>query len=597
MPGIEGLLIGRVLGNRYRIEEVIGRGGMGAVYGGIDERLGRRVAVKVITAGATAEPEARERLRARFSREARAAAGLPHHPNVVPVYDYGTDEALGLDYLVMELLQGSDLADRLGRSGPPPLAEALRILHEAARGVAVGHRAGLIHRDVKPGNIFLAQSQQQELQVRVVDFGIAKLVDEEDTAAQLTQDGRAPHSPAYASPEQLRGLGQLTPASDVFSLGALGFQLLTGERPFSESDRNKMSLGMPVEAPSLRERNPAIPAEVAEVVRKALAFEPLERFPDAGAMAQALDQALRGIQHRPLEPYAASPALPIPHLPGEEDDDRTQLADEDDRTLLAPPPPPRGPRYADLPTGPVGSAPRPAELPPRPPRQWEEPRTGVGGIFVWVLVFLVLAGAGAWAYVEWSRPARPVAMEEPLPEAPEDIPEIVPEETIEEQPPGELDAFINHQEGIRFYNQGQHAEALAQFQRAVQIAPENASYRRSYALAAAQLGLYDEAADELLQALRLDPTQVAAFANLGDVRVAQGDTAAAISAYQRFMEVGTDPRQRGVVERRIRDLQAAQSAPLPADTPTVSPFDPPRPPPPGRRDTLQLPAAAPPDAG
>src|SRR5690606_572504 len=102
MSGIERLLIGRTLGGRYRIEEVIGRGGMGAVYRAVDERLGRQVALKVITVAGLTDPAARERLRARFFREARSAAALPHHPNVVPVYDYGSDEALDLDYLVME---------------------------------------------------------------------------------------------------------------------------------------------------------------------------------------------------------------------------------------------------------------------------------------------------------------------------------------------------------------------------------------------------------------------------------------------------------------------------------------------------------------
>src|SRR5687768_6648241 len=193
MSGLEGLLRGRVLGGRYRIEEVIGRGGMGAVYRAVDERLGRKVAVKVITVAMGDDPDTRRRVRARFHREARAAAALPHHPNVVPVYDYGTDEELGLDYIVMELLEGHDLATHLQRSGPPPLATALRVLREAARGLAVGHRAGLIHRDVKPGNIFLARDHD-ELQVRMVDFGIAKLADDEDTANQLTQDGRLPHS-------------------------------------------------------------------------------------------------------------------------------------------------------------------------------------------------------------------------------------------------------------------------------------------------------------------------------------------------------------------------------------------------------------------
>ncbi|MDR0787488.1 MAG: protein kinase [Gemmatimonadota bacterium] len=344
MAGIESLLVGRTLGGRYRIEEVIGRGGMGAVYRALDERLDRPVALKVIIA--TADGDARDRLRHRFFREARSAAALPHHPNIVPVYDYGSDETLGIDFLVMELLRGSDLATRLSRAGAPPLSTSARILLEAARGLAVGHARGVIHRDVKPGNIFLARTLDNELQVRIVDFGIAKLADD-DTLAQLTQDGRAPHSPAYASPEQLRGLAELTPAADVFGLGAVGFLLLTGERPFSEADRSRMSLGMPVEVPSLRALNPAVPEAIEAVVRKSLAFDPEARYPTAGKFAEALETAMRTLPDALVE--STFTGAPIIIATGEEtsrgishgidgnpeDGDRTLLSgDLDDRTMI-----------------------------------------------------------------------------------------------------------------------------------------------------------------------------------------------------------------------------------------------------------------------
>jgi serine/threonine protein kinase len=141
LAALEGLLAGRVLAGRYRIEEVIGRGSMGAVYRAVDECLGRPVAVKVINV-AVSDPKQAEELRTRFQREARVAASL-HHPNVIIVYDFGTDSELGLDFLVMELLHGEDLANRMARSGPPSLSTSLRILWEAGRGLAVGHRAGL----------------------------------------------------------------------------------------------------------------------------------------------------------------------------------------------------------------------------------------------------------------------------------------------------------------------------------------------------------------------------------------------------------------------------------------------------------------------
>lgn len=283
MYGIEALLAGRTLAGRYRIDEVIGRGGMGAVYRATDERLARPVAVKVISAGINDE-DAHTRLRARFHREARAAARL-HHPNIVTVYDYGTDPALELDFIVMELLEGEDLASRLRRAGAPSLPLAKRILTQAARGVGAGHRAGLIHRDVKPGNLFLEQCEG-EIEVRVLDFGIAELTSDEATITHLTMAGSSPFSPAYASPEQMRGERGLTPASDVFSLGAVGFHLALGERAFSAGDSARMSVELT--AAHARLRDSALPGALATVLARALAHEPADRFGDADAMARAL---------------------------------------------------------------------------------------------------------------------------------------------------------------------------------------------------------------------------------------------------------------------------------------------------------------------
>jgi tetratricopeptide (TPR) repeat protein len=579
MSGIEGLLLGRLLGDRYRIEEVIGRGGMGAVYRAVDERLGRQVAVKVITVSGGSEADSRERLRARFQREARAAAGLPHHPNVVPVYDYGSDPTLGLDYLVMELLRGNDLASSLARSGPPALSTGLRILYEASRGLAVGHRAGLIHRDVKPGNIFLAEVGQSEIQVRMVDFGIAKLVDDEDTASQLTQDGRVPHSPAFASPEQLRGLSNLTPASDVFSMGAVGFQLLTGERPFSETDRNRMSLGMPVEVPTLRNLNPAIPEQAEAIVRKALAFEPGERFADAVEMSNALEAALRSLGDVPIAPYqggAAAAAFIPPRPQGRthaDDDDRTRImGDEDDgdRTLLAPPeqrPPAR--QESVIP---------PRRRPPPPPER------GVGGIVVWTLVVLLLAGAGFWAWSEMNRPPPPLA--EQLPEAPEPFPDIAtddPTVQVELGTQPALDALVHNQEGLRLFQAGEIVGALRQFQTAVQLDPENPEYRYNFGVSLRRVGAPDEAAAELERAIQLSPRRAGAHYHLGLARLELGDSSSARVSLQRAYELSTDATERAAALRALSSLDAAQrAAPPPAIVDTLGPVRPPR----GQLDTI-----------
>jgi len=293
MAGIEALLRGKVLVGRYRVDEVIGRGGMGVVYRAIDERLGRAVAVKVITAAYHEDSELCEHIRARFRHEGAAAARLPHHSNVVPVYDFGTDPEIGIDFIIMELMRGEDLAERLRRAGPPPLGLALRILRDAARGVAVGHRVGLIHRDVKPGNIFLVEDDDPaDVQVRVLDFGIAKLFAGENTHTALTHVGLAPLSPAFASPEQLRGEPRLTPAADVYGLGIVAFHLLTGTAPFTDGDRSRLAAGTNVPLPSIKAHNSAVPPDVEAIVRRALAHDPTERYANASLLANAIEAVL-----------------------------------------------------------------------------------------------------------------------------------------------------------------------------------------------------------------------------------------------------------------------------------------------------------------
>lgn len=309
MYGIESLLAGRTLVDRYRIEEVIGRGGMGAVYRAMDERLGREVAVKVIAVAAPG-PEAHARLRARFHREARAAAGL-RHPNVVSVYDFGTDTALDLDFLVMELLRGEDLSTRLARAGPPPFPATLKILWQAARGLAAGHRAGLIHRDIKPGNLYLEEDDHpDDVQLRVLDFGIAEIITDEETLTHLTAFGRSPFSPAYASPEQLRGESRLTPATDVFSLGAVGFHLATGHRAFTSSDPERMAAELSASLASLRSRAPLLSFSARAALERALEHDPRDRFPDAGAFARALEPALQAQASDVAQPDAVRWAEP-----------------------------------------------------------------------------------------------------------------------------------------------------------------------------------------------------------------------------------------------------------------------------------------------
>ncbi|HEX8211434.1 MAG TPA: serine/threonine-protein kinase [Longimicrobium sp.] len=364
MYGIAGLLTGRTLAGRYRIDAVVGRGGMGAVYRATDERLGREVAVKVIGTGG-ADPGDHARLRARFHREARAVASL-RHPNVVAVYDFGTDAEVDLDFLVMELLRGEDLAARLTRTGAPPLGVAVSILRQAARGLAAGHRVGLVHRDIKPGNLFLEDGDSpDEPHVRVLDFGIAKLDADDGSMTALTEFGRAPFSPAYASPEQMSGEGDVGPASDVFSLAAVGYHLATGMRPFTSSDPARAAEEVTAAVRALPQRAPQLPGDLHEALVRALSLSPRERFRDAAAFAQALGVA-------PTVASAPRPATPV-SAPSEptlmfvaDEEDFTRLQNEAPRPASTTAPAPRVP-----PPVPVRPAPLRATAvsvePPAPP--------------------------------------------------------------------------------------------------------------------------------------------------------------------------------------------------------------------------------------
>ncbi|HEY0153993.1 MAG TPA: protein kinase [Longimicrobium sp.] len=406
MSGLEGLLAGRTLMGRYRIEEVIGRGGFAAVYRAHDERLGRTVAVKVITVVA-ADAATRDQIRRRFEREARVAASLDH-PNVVTVYDVGTDPDLELDFLVMELLRGEDLSRRLARPERLETPAAVRILRDTAHGIAAGHRGGLIHRDVKPANIFLAEHEREErFRVCVLDFGIARIRDAEQSLTKLTR-GAAPLSPRYASPEQLQDVRDLSPASDVYSLGVIGYELLTGERPFDPEQIRLLTRGDAAAPPSFD----AIPAQVEPIIRRAMELDPERRFSDAGEMAEALDAALTSLRAE------AAPAVAPVVVPVEASE--TVMLPEPEPVAAAPevvappavvptpvaepvretPPPPLVDPTREVP---LLAERRPAGVPVtgRPARRRAAPALLVG------VPLLLLAGGGAWWAMSRDTPDAP----------------------------------------------------------------------------------------------------------------------------------------------------------------------------------------------
>nr|WP_276510346.1 serine/threonine-protein kinase [Longimicrobium terrae] len=287
------MLAGRRLDGRYRVESLVGSGGMGAVFRAWDERLGRTVAVKVLTLQ-HADPAREAEFRAMFHAEARAAASL-RHANVVTAHDFGSDRDLGMDYLVMELLPGQDLGVRLAQAaGPLPTAEVLEILREAGMGIAAGHRAGIIHRDVKPRNIFLVADPDGGWEVKLLDFGIAQAAGAA-AAAAATSDATlvhapGPHTPRYAAPEQIRG-GSVTPASDVFALGLTALEMLSGRHPaqvHAATDPAAAARALY----ELRAVHPHLPRGVDAVLTRAVHPEPGRRFGNAGELVAALHPLL-----------------------------------------------------------------------------------------------------------------------------------------------------------------------------------------------------------------------------------------------------------------------------------------------------------------
>jgi hypothetical protein len=260
----------------YRILRELGRGGMGIVFKAEDEQLKRLVAIKVMRHALAADPEHRQR----FLREAQAAAAV-EHDHVVAIHQVGEEN--GVPFLVMPLLQGETLEERLQREGRLPPAEALRIGREVAEGLAAAHAHGLVHRDIKPANIWLESGHDR---VKLLDFGLARAGDD---ATHLTLEGSVTGTPAYMAPEQVRGKSE--PRSDLFSLGCVLYRVCTGELPFQGADTLAVLAALAQEQPRPPHSLHAdVPRPLSDVVMKLLAKKPEDRPPSARAAAAALEQ-------------------------------------------------------------------------------------------------------------------------------------------------------------------------------------------------------------------------------------------------------------------------------------------------------------------
>lgn len=308
---------GRLLDDgRYEIEEQIGRGGMASVYRAKDTELERTVAVKTMSTALAAEASGRER----FRREARAVARLSH-PNVVAVFDV-REEALPagpLPYLVMEYVDGETLAARMpsdpSRAG---LDQALRITAEILAALAASHARGMVHRDIKPANVMVCRDGT----VKVMDFGIAHAL--EAPGAALTRTGTAIGTPHYMSPEQFEGRRGIDGRSDLYSLGVVLFELLTGAVPFDADSGFQVGYQHVTKPPpTLGERGAQVPAEVEALVSRALAKEPADRFADADEMREEIERLRAGGTGPAPAPRATKlytqmtpeQAVPVPEMP------------------------------------------------------------------------------------------------------------------------------------------------------------------------------------------------------------------------------------------------------------------------------------------
>jgi serine/threonine-protein kinase len=350
-------MIGRLIGGRYRVIAPLGEGGMATLWRAMDEQLDREVAVKLLRPQFSNDAG----FAARFKQEARSAGSLSH-PNIVSVYDYGTDAETGGQFIVMQLIDGDDLAALLQQRGHIETDDAVRIALGVAAALEAAHRRGIVHRDVKPGNILIDHD------VKVTDFGIARALAE----AQITLPGTTLGSVHYFSPEQARG-DEVTGQSDVYALGIVLYEMLTGRRPFEGDSAAGVALKRLTEDPLPPTAHGAVPPGLSAIVMRALEREPANRFPDAGAFAEAL----RVWQRDPDAPGAGAPVVvPAPVPPAGEP------------TVYVPPrvtlPSDRAAISGMPPAGPGGGPPR------RPVPRYEPERSEGQPWWIWLLAVLAI---------------------------------------------------------------------------------------------------------------------------------------------------------------------------------------------------------------
>jgi tRNA A-37 threonylcarbamoyl transferase component Bud32 len=279
-----GLAEGQVLAGKYRVERVLGVGGVGIVVAARHLQLDQMVAIKFLLPAMASDAEAV----ARFEREARSAARIKGE-HVARIFDVGETE--GAPFMVMELLEGGDLAQWLAQRGPLPIAHAVDFVLQACVAIAAAHSLGIVHRDLKPANLFCVPRSDGQLLVKVLDFGISKVVEygASGSAVSVTRTSSVLGSPHYMSPEQAQGAKDVDTRTDIWALGVILYELLAGNVPFPGDAFGAIAVKISTQpAPALDDLRSDAPPELAEVVQKCLSKDRRDRFPNVAALARAL---------------------------------------------------------------------------------------------------------------------------------------------------------------------------------------------------------------------------------------------------------------------------------------------------------------------